>query len=65
MAVLIGSPQVLSAEFIGRPGERAADYDRDNCLFFKDFEELRAAKYLKMLVPRDLGLLGLSLDSGV
>src|SRR5262245_45850478 len=52
---------VLSDELIARCGERAATYDRENRFFHEDFEELRAAGYLKMAVPRDLGGLGMSL----
>jgi alkylation response protein AidB-like acyl-CoA dehydrogenase len=44
-----------------RCGERAAGYDRDNRFFAEDFEELKAAGYLRMPVPRELGGLGLSL----
>src|SRR5262245_66174055 len=40
---------------------RAAGYDRDNTFFQEDFEDLRAAGYLKMAVPRELGGLGFTL----
>jgi alkylation response protein AidB-like acyl-CoA dehydrogenase len=36
-------------------------YDRKNRFFSEDFEALRAAGYLNMLVPREFGGLGLSL----
>lgn len=52
---------VLSDDIISRCGERAAGYDRDNRFFSEDFEELRAAGYLKMVVPKDFGGLGMSL----
>ena len=55
---------VLSEAIINRCGERAAGYDRDNKFFSEDFEELRAAGYLKMAVPEDLGGRGMSLDLG-
>src|SRR2546428_748228 len=45
----------LSDELISRCGSRAAAYDRDNRFFTEDFEELRAAGYLKMAVPEHLG----------
>jgi alkylation response protein AidB-like acyl-CoA dehydrogenase len=40
---------------------RAAGYDRDNKFCQEDFDELKAAGYLKMAVPRELGGLGYSL----
>jgi alkylation response protein AidB-like acyl-CoA dehydrogenase len=45
----------LSDEMLIRFGERAPTYDRDNRFFAEDFEELRAAGYLKLAVPRELG----------
>src|SRR5207302_11168762 len=52
---------VLSDEALQRFGQRAAVYDRENRFFQEDFEELRAAGYLKLAIPRDLGGFGLSL----
>ena len=40
---------------------RAPAYDAENRFFHEDFEELRAAGYLTMVVPKDLGGLGMSL----
>ena len=40
---------------------RAAAYDRDNRFCQEDFDELNAAGYLKMAVPRELGGLGYNL----
>jgi len=40
---------------------RAAPYDRDNRFFTEDFEELRAAKYLLLPVPKEFGGLGMTL----
>jgi len=51
----------LSEDVIARCGSRAAGYDRDNRFFAEDFEELRAAGYLKMTVPTELGGHGMSL----
>ena len=51
----------LSEDVIARCGSRAAGYDRDNRFFAEDFEELRAAGYLKMAVPTELGGHGMSL----
>src|SRR5689334_25237744 len=41
--------------------KRAAGYDRDNKFCQEDFDELKAAGYLKMAVPRELGGLGFTL----
>ena len=51
----------LSDEIINRCGERASTYDRENRFFTEDFEELRAAGYLKMVIPKELGGPGMSL----
>src|SRR5262245_29640648 len=51
----------LSDELIDRCGSRAAAYDRDNRFFTEDFDELRAAGYLTMAVPKTLGGPGMSL----
>jgi len=51
----------LSDEIITRCGERASTYDRENRFFTEDFEELRAAGYLKMAIPKELGGPGMSL----
>jgi len=40
---------------------RAASYDQDNSFFSEDFEELRAAGYLLLPVPSELGGHGLTL----
>lgn len=53
---------VLSDDLLQRIRSRAAGYDRDNVFFTEDFEELREAGYLRMLVPREFGGLGLSLE---
>ncbi len=41
--------------------KRAPGYDRDNKFCQEDFDELKAAGYLKMAVPRELGGLGFTL----
>ena len=51
----------LSDEIIAHCGERAAAYDRENRFFTEDFEELRAAGYLKIAIPKELGGHGMSL----
>ena len=56
------SPEsVLSDEMLSRFESRVATYDRENRFFDQDFEELRAAKYLVLPVPKDFGGGGLSL----
>jgi alkylation response protein AidB-like acyl-CoA dehydrogenase len=61
-AVPVAPPSgALSDELIQACGERAAIYDRENRFFTEDFEALRAAGYLNMFVPRDLGGPGLTL----
>jgi alkylation response protein AidB-like acyl-CoA dehydrogenase len=61
MTVMTPVQSVLSDELIARCGERAATYDRENRFFDQDFEELRAAGYLQLAVPRELGGSGLTL----
>ncbi len=55
------SKQILPGDMLKRFSERAASYDRDNTFFHEDFEELKAAKYLLMPVPAELGGLGMTL----
>ncbi len=52
---------VLTEEILDQCAARTAGYDRDNRFFTEDFEELRAAGYLLMAVPTELGGLGLTL----
>src|SRR5258705_2792812 len=59
MAVATGS--ILSEQILTGCRERAAGYDRDNRFFQEDFDELKAAGYLRMAVPREFGGLGLNL----
>ncbi len=53
--------RVLSDDLIDRCGQRAAGYDHANRFFSEDFEELRAAGYLKIAIPKDLGGRGMTL----
>jgi alkylation response protein AidB-like acyl-CoA dehydrogenase len=55
------SAPLLDVATLERFQQRAAGYDKENRFFAEDFEELRAAGYLKMAVPRDFGGLGYSL----
>ena len=60
-----GSPAAaagtLSDEMLARFASRAATYDRENRFFDEDFIELRAARYLLLAVPAELGGAGMSL----
>ena len=51
----------LSEEMLARFAERAGTYDKENRFFEEDFQELRAARYLLLPVPSELGGAGLSL----
>src|SRR6516162_748115 len=52
---------VLTEEILDHCASRTAGYDRENRFFTEDFEELRAAGYLLMAVPTELGGLGMTL----
>lgn len=52
---------VLTDEMLQRFAERAPGYDRDNAFCHEDFEELKAAGYLDLAVPSELGGGGLTL----
>ncbi|TQL48427.1 alkylation response protein AidB-like acyl-CoA dehydrogenase [Homoserinimonas aerilata] len=52
---------MLSDELLTRIRERAAGYDRANAFPHEDLAELKQAGYLRMLVPAELGGLGLGL----
>jgi alkylation response protein AidB-like acyl-CoA dehydrogenase len=56
------SGSILDEELLARIHGRAAGYDRDNAFFTEDLEELKAAGYLRALVPVELGGFGLSLQ---
>jgi alkylation response protein AidB-like acyl-CoA dehydrogenase len=55
------SASVLTQPLLDRCRERAPQYDRDNRFFQEDFDELRAAGYLRMAIPQEFGGLGWSL----
>jgi alkylation response protein AidB-like acyl-CoA dehydrogenase len=61
MRMALTGQSVLSEAILARCAERAATYDRNNCFFSEDFEELRAARYLLLAVPKDFGGFGMSL----
>jgi alkylation response protein AidB-like acyl-CoA dehydrogenase len=52
---------ILSNDMLQRFAERCAGYDRDNRFFHEDFADLKAAGYLAMAVPCELGGRGLTL----
>src|SRR5262245_11548355 len=58
MAVVTES--VLSDALLARCRERASEYDRENRFFQEDFDELKAAGYLRMALPREFGGLGMN-----
>jgi alkylation response protein AidB-like acyl-CoA dehydrogenase len=60
MAPTTTSP-ILPDAMLERFRERAPVYDRENRFFREDFDELRAAGYLTIAVPRELGGRGLTL----
>jgi alkylation response protein AidB-like acyl-CoA dehydrogenase len=54
---------VLTEEMLARFESRAATYDRENKFFAEDFEELRAAKYLLLTVPKEFGGGGMNMSA--
>src|SRR5256885_6750885 len=58
MAIVTES--VLSPQLLARCRERAPEYDRDNRFFQEDFDELKAAGYLRMALPEEFGGLGMN-----
>jgi len=57
----VATDSVLTQALLDRCRERAAQYDRDNKFCQEDFDELKAAGYLKMAIPTELGGGGLNL----
>lgn len=55
----------LSPELLERTRARAAAYDRENRFFTEDLEELAAAGYLRLAIPRDAGGHGYALPDVV
>ena len=46
---------ILSDALLQGCRQRAAGYDRDNKFCQEDFDELKAAGYLKLTLPREFG----------
>jgi alkylation response protein AidB-like acyl-CoA dehydrogenase len=57
----VASASVLTEELLNRCRDRAPLYDRENRFFQEDFDELRAAGYLGIALPKEFGGLGMSL----
>ncbi|HKC56035.1 MAG TPA: acyl-CoA dehydrogenase family protein, partial [Vicinamibacterales bacterium] len=51
---------VLTPQLLARCRERAPGYDRDNRFFQEDFDELKAAGYLRLALPNEFGGLGMN-----
>ena len=60
MSVSTGS--ILSDSLLQACRQRAAGYDRDNKFCQEDFDELKAAGYLKLTLPQEFGGQGYTLD---
>lgn len=58
---IAAADSILSDDVLQRMHERAPVYDRENRFFQEDFDELKAAGYLVMPVPKELGGKGYSL----
>ncbi len=56
-----GTMSVLEPGLLEECASRAAGYDQDNRFFSEDFDALKAAGYLNIAVPTELGGLGMTL----
>jgi alkylation response protein AidB-like acyl-CoA dehydrogenase len=61
MTVIDRTASILTSDILERCASRAAAYDRDNRFFQEDFDELKAAGYLLLSVPKAFGGFGLNL----
>lgn len=61
MTTPVAKPTIVTDQLLEAFAERAPGYDRENRFFDEDFEELWAAGYLRLAVPKDLGGMGLTL----
>jgi alkylation response protein AidB-like acyl-CoA dehydrogenase len=57
----VAAESVLSEPLLTRCRERAPEYDKNNQFFQEDFNELKAAGYLRMALPKELGGLGMNI----
>ena len=60
MTVTSGS--ILSEALLATCRQRAAGYDRDNRFCQEDFDDLKAAGYLKLSLPKEFGGAGYTLN---
>ena len=60
MAATAERTGLISDEMLAHFRERAPVYDRENRFFSEDFEDLRQAGYLNLLVPKEYGGQGLT-----
>ena len=58
----VSTGPVVSDALLQACRQRAAGYDRDNKFCQEDFDELKAAGYLKMTLPQEFGGLGYTLN---
>jgi len=58
MAIVTES--VLTPQLLARCRQRAPEYDRENKFFQEDFDELKAAGYLRVALPEEFGGLGMN-----
>ena len=58
----VASGSILTDALLTACRARAAGYDRDNRFCQEDFDELKAAGYLKLTLPEEFGGLGYTLD---
>ena len=56
---------ILTQALLDRCRERAPQYDRDNKFCQEDFDELKAAGYLRMAIPKEFGGPGHDARAGV
>src|SRR2546426_1821697 len=61
IVMAVAPESVLTQSLLDRCRERAPLYDRENRFCQEDFDEVKAAGYLLMTVPRELGGLGMNL----
>lgn len=60
MTLPTADPAILTDQTLETFGTRAPAYDRENRFFQEDFDELRAANYLRLAIPVEFGGLGLN-----
>lgn len=58
---MLSQDHVLSNDLLAKFAERCSVYDRENRFFTEDFADLKAAGYLTINVPKDLGGRGYTL----